>query len=402
MALLYDDLSALMERLDRVLPQQHDRRLQPAKFCPSLDMIVENTTVSVHRVSVTSNSWRMDESHVPLTHTKHTGRRWYASNKTKVECMDRKLYTENGMPANADKPEGIKVWHASDSAKRLFLLARHDMDSLFRSTPETPALPLDSDEDSITLLITPAHTLGVTEGIALLKDSSPYVVRLCNEYAKMACWLYNLSQGEFSALTQMSISRHTAGKTAIMQRTGGGYHDSGPILIIGLGVQHIQHDFIPSLMKSDRLTPVRITIAEGDMMTLDGYARSNYAHGYTHLPTATKAPLYTINFYMDCMRKTVCIGYDPITRGVLMETPVDEDHIISTMPNTGARKCFVDENPTIGLVRSIRSRLQEAESILLSSKYTARVPAKERPPSLQGRTCHPPSWPSNHPVPHQP
>lgn len=395
MSLLYDDLSALMESLDRVLPQQHEGEGDSTQFCPSLDILVEDTTVSVQRVSTTSNSWRMDESHVPTKHTNHTGRRWYAINKTRVPCTDRELSLENGKPAEAGKPDGMRVWHASDAAKRLLLLARHDMDCLFNPSPDPQVLPTDGGEDSTTLLITPTHTLGFAEGVALLKESNPYVVRLCKEYAQMACWLYNLSQAEFSTLTQMSISRHTAGKAALLQRTGGGYHDSGPILMVGLGIPHIQHDLIPSLMKSDRLTPVRVTIEEGDLMTLDGNARSNYGHGYT----ATTPPLYTINFYMDCMRRTVCIGYDPVTRGVLMETPVDDTHTASTKPHADTRgtETIGDNNPTFGLVRAMRSRIQTAESILLSSRYIARAHARRGPPDPQERTCPPPSSQSSHP-----
>lgn len=388
MSLLYDDLSALMEGLDRVLPQQHERGGRSAQFRPSLDMLIENKAVSVHRVSTTSTSWRMDESHIPSNHTKHAGRRWYAINRTRVACTDRELSTENGRPVEAEIPDGVRVWHASDAAKRLLLLARHDMDCLFSPPPDSQVLPTDGGGDSTTLLITPTHTLGYAEGVSLLKESNPYVVRLCNEYAKMARWLYNLREEEFATLTQMSISRHVAGQAASLQRTGGGYHDSGPILTVGLGIRGVQHDLIPSLMKSPGLTPVRVTIEEGDLMVLDGHARSNYAHGYT----AKSPPLYTINFYMDCMRRTVCIGYDPVTRGVLMETPVEETHTISnkthTKPGEAGKNC---DSPTLGLVRAMRSRIQTAESILLSSKYIARVDSRRRPPDPQGRTCPPPS-----------
>lgn len=393
MSLLYDDLSALMDGLDRVLPQQHKREGHSTQFCPSLDMLVENTRVSVQRVSTTSNSWRMDESHVPTKHTKHSGRRWYAVNKTRVPCTDRELSLENGKPVEAGKPDGMRVWHASDAVKRLLLLARHDMDCLFSPPPDTQVLPTDGGEDSTTLLITPTHTLGYAEGVSLLKESNPYVVRLCNEYAKMVCWLYNLSQEEFAMLTQMSISRHVAGKVASLQRTGGGYHDSGPILIVGLGTPRVQHDLVPSLMKSEWLTPVRVTVTEGDMVALDGCSRSNYGHGYTHLTASTTSPLYTINFFMDCMRRTVCIGYDPITRGVLMETPVEGAHSISATMSARqqGQRGGGYESPTLGIVRAMRSRIQNAESILISSKYIARASARKEPPDLQERTCPPPS-----------
>ena len=399
MTLLYDDLCALMERLDRVLPRQRESSPAHLQFSPSQNTLVESNQTRVHQLIPPSDTWRISESSIPSIHTKHASRRWYAVKQTRLTGgADRKLATKNDQPIPADKPEGVRVWHASDTAKRLMILARHDMDELFKTKVHPSTVPTDKDGDrgqeSVTLLKTPTHTLGASEGMVLLEDSSPYVVRLCQEYAKMTCWIYGLSMAEFYTLTQMSITRHATNTTATLQATGGGYHDSGPVLTIGLGAQRIRHDLFPSLMTSRALTPVRLTVAEGDLVVLDGHARSNYAHGYTLLTDTTPSPpLYTIDFHMDCMRKTVSIGYDPVTRGMLMETPVEGTHVIYHAPTRVQKtgRDFMHANPTFGLVRAMRSRVQTAESVLISSKYIAHDSARREIPGLQERTSPPPS-----------
>jgi hypothetical protein len=226
MTLLYDDLCALMERLDRVLPRQRESSPAHLQFSPSQNTLVESNQTRVHQLIPPSDTWRISESSIPSIHTKHASRRWYAVKQTRLTGgADRKLATKNDQPIPADKPEGVRVWHASDTAKRLMILARHDMDELFKTKVHPSTVPTDKDGDrgqeSITLLKTPTHTLGASEGMVLLEDSSPYVVRLCQEYAKMTCWIYGLSMAEFYTLTQMSITRHATNTTATLQATGG-------------------------------------------------------------------------------------------------------------------------------------------------------------------------------------
>ena len=412
--MLYEQILELMGIMDRVLPQilashtpEGSGLILPA-FSPSQNSVVEAKTEGVWRLNIDPRFWRFDEE-IPPRYTNPSGKRWYVRCITQHGSAWEDQVVDTPQDLVVPLPPGVRLWHASEEARRLLLLAKHDLTDLFRSDEGNQDLPHDyemsSCDGTLTLLVTPKCVLGFRDGISLLRENSPYLTRLCLEYARTACWLYGLSMEEMCSLTRMSISRRVGGTPISLHKDGGGFYDSGPMLSVVVGHSHILHDFSPSLMTHVRgfdhaVTPVRVRVPEGVLVVIDGYARSSYGHGYTTEPKMG-GHYYTIDFGLDCMRETRLLGYVKETGGMVMYTPVVDQHVVQFNQGSGIignppssvlqrakTPLLHGVNPCLDLVRTIRTRLQNTESLLLASHTKSSIQKRKEDLTTSATAVH--------------
>jgi hypothetical protein len=403
--IVYDQLKELMTIIERVLPDDphvhactafHSKRgvfQSPVVFSPGKDSVIEAKPEGVWQLNIDPRHW-MFEGGIPDRYSSTSVKRWYIRRITQHRggWNDHVL---NG--PDVPLPSGVRMWHATEDARKMLLLARQDLMELFRAhAAEDYPLPHDTEGGvhscgggTVSVLVTPSRVLGFSDGICLLQGRSPYLARLCLEYARTTCWVYGLSLQEFYSLAQMSISRHVGGSPITLQKHTGGVYNNGPVLTIMIGHTHVSHDFSPILMQNvrpsgHRLTPVRMKVSEGVMVVMDGYTRACYGHGYTLEPTTEKTCsqfYFTIDITMDSMRETRLLGYIKETGEMIMHTPVVQQHVVQIQgqdsmqhagsaftPPAQANTVLYGACPVLDLIRVMRTRLRSVESNLLSSK----------------------------------
>ena len=353
---LYDELLELKGRLDRVLPpvpplcgHKNDG------FRPGRDMVIEAAPAGVWRLKLDPKHWRLPPAGIPALHADRTSRRWYARRVTQHGS------TWGDQDCEAPVPDGVRLWHASEAARKLLVHARHDLEELFANRQGLP-------QDEERLLVTPRQILGYRDGVALLSPCSPYLVRLCAEYARTACWLYGLQPEEFATLTRMCVVRHVYPFTPItLQETGGGVYDSGPVLSVHVGTPQVAHELSPILVPG--AGPVRVVVAEGVLVVLDGLARAAYGRGYAQEP-GSPTVFYTLEFCMDSMRETRYLGCEKATGTLVMHTPVVSSHAVEAVKGGIGRDAGkrLDRCAKRDLIRTMRARLQDRESHLLAGE----------------------------------
>lgn len=370
---LYEDLREIRERLERVLPPIPRTAGEDVdeEFHPGRDMVIEAEPVGVTRLNLDPKHWRLNLERIPARHTaSRISRQWYARRYT----QHGSTWADHEPGSVAAVPDGVRLWHASEEARQIMVHARHDLEELFEHGDRLPSA------DESTLLVTPLQTLGYRDGLALLTPGSPYLVRLCAEYARTACHLYGLKLREFATLTRMCVRRHVYPFTPIsLQASGGGVYDSGPVLSVHVGTPQVAHEFSPILMPAGHL-PVRVIVPEGVLVALDGHARASYGRGYAHAP-GEGTVFYTLEFHMDCMRETRFTTWEPVTGALVMHTPVVSEHAVERSKKEvhGGRR--MDTCVKQGVIRALRARLQDTESHLLSGKGHAAARRGENSPS---------------------
>jgi hypothetical protein len=356
---LYEELRELRERLDRLLPP-----IPPLvsgegeEFQPARDMLIEAEPVSVTRLVLDPKHWRLLPGTIPSMHNgSREGRQWYARRAT----QHGSTWGDNDPDSAVPVPDGMRLWHASERARQLLVHARHDLEELFGAT----GLPRHKD----TLLVTPRQILGYRDGLALLTPSSPYLARLCREYARAACHLYGLRLEEFAVLTRMCVRRYVYPFTPIvLQPTGGGVYDSGPVISVHVGISQVAHELSPSLMPASLGdAPVRVVVPEGVMVVLDCHSRMSYGRGYAQAPGGPTV-FYTLEFHMDCMRDTRFITWQPITGALVMYTPIAGQHAVERCKEREREGRRLDTCPKRQVIRAMRARLQDTESRSLANK----------------------------------
>ncbi len=371
---IYRELSDIRDKVERLIPSEdgdhefYDALMSGEKF----ETLIEANPLGVWQMETTPPLWRaQDDFGSRLT---HECKRQHVCRVTRQLALDEHHAEKQALTAT-DLPEGIRLWHATQRAQGLLFHARHDLVDLFKDSRRE--IPSDDDllGGAVTLLVTPKRTLGFRDGMKMLSPRSPYLTKLCAEYARMACWLYGLDIREFSSLAQMSITRHPSLPTSIaLLPSGGGFYDSGPALSVLVGRVDVAHDFKPLLIVDDKPNALRVAVPEGVLLALDGNIRVAYGRGYASLQPRGKneAAFFTIDFALDCMRHTQLLGKIPPTGWLVMYTPVVSQHVVERRPvkkqglssTASALIC-----PIRSLLQSIRSRLQDRESFILSRPY---------------------------------
>ena len=168
----------------------------------------------------------------------------------------------------------------------------------------------------------------------------------------------------------MYLTRHSHSlKTELLDTVDSGRYTGGPFLTVGIGRPHVYHDLVPILPTPHACSmPVRVKIGEGVLLVLDGCAKTRYAHG--HPVTDDASHYYTLNFQMDCMRRTLYTGFEEETHGLVTYTPVVPEHVVATSPDTPSPVAIRMEScPLWILLLEIHTRLRVAESLLLTQGH---------------------------------
>jgi hypothetical protein len=370
----YGDMKALLARTDRIFPRSSQvtqrMMLMMGRFA------IRNTVIEARTMGV----WRLDPGMVPArpsipaVHTKNTSRRWFVRKHTgMVTHMMESTDDEDGQ---LGMPQDTRLWFPSDEASKLLLAGKHDADLLFSSQMNQPTLPCNDELEEagkFTLFSTPGpikHGILYRDAVDILAQHGPLLARLCDEYARVICWMYGLTIDEFGEITHMYLTRHSHGlKTELLDTVDNGRYTGGPFVTVGIGRPHVYHDLVPILPASHACSvPVRVKIGEGVLLVLDGCAKTRYAHG--HPETDDRSHYYTLNFQMDCMRRTLCTGVEEETHGLVTYTPVVPEHVVATSPDTPSPVAIRMEScPLWVLLLEMHTRLRVAESLLLTQGH---------------------------------
>ncbi len=184
----------------------------------------------------------------------------------------------------------------------------------------------------------------------------------------MARSLYGLSEPEFETLARLSVRRHdTEGGARGMRLlpSGGGFYDGGPALRVVVGLDSVAHDLTPVVPADGDYSraddSVRMLVPEGVLVVLDGHVRSRYAHGY-----AEDKHFFTLEWSLDCMRRTRTIGTVQALGWLVMHTPVLSRHCVQVAEAKQQGEQWPMDCPVHQLIARMRARLQDRESYLLS------------------------------------
>lgn len=403
----HEDLAALLVRMDRLFPK--------------LDEILNKTLVvvggfSIHNTVIEAKAigmWRLESPlvppcpDVPTVHQKPVSRRWFIRKHTAraTRILTESKHAADGWIRLSEElcmPPDLRLWYPSDSIYKLLLLGKHDLDMLFKEQMANPTLPCENDEkNGITLFATPGairDSILYRDSIEIINQHTPYLARLCKEYVCMMCWLYGLTTDEFGDTAHMYITRHcsTHGKpVALDETTDCGRYSGGPLLTTSIGWKSFYHDFLPILATSPS-EPVRVKIGEGVLVVLDGCAKSMYSHGHPAIPEQ-KYQYYTLNFKLDCLRRTICMGVEKETRGLITYTPFIPEHVVTTRPDTTPSVAIRMDSCSIRApLLEMRTRLKLVESHLLTQAHKTADDITGQAGLVQNRHRQA-SWPNSRP-----
>ncbi len=367
----YEDLRSVFARLNQVLPGRP--RAQDGAGEEGWDWrntVIEAKPARVERLNIAGGVFK---GGIPSAHQTSPGRRWHVAERTQV-CTSAEETT--GLAAAL--PPGVSLWHASDQARRLMVLAMHDAKAFFDEQTMECTLPAHDEwrtRGSLALFATPGPAeLCFRDSMRLLQPKAPYLARLAQEYARSIAWMFGMRRAEFEEACRLHITWRA--KTGIepvrLPPASPCRYENGPIVRVGLGRPVVAHDLIPALPElSSQEHAVRVEVGEGVMVCTDGPARMRYSHGH---PSAQGkgGDWFTLTYFLDCTRQSVAVGYDRETRALVMATPVRRDRVVAAhppenMPSKSSSGLGLDLMGV--LVKDMRLRLRVAESHVLASRY---------------------------------
>ena len=383
----YEDLRSVFARLDQVLPgrprvQEQDSHEDGWDWRST---IIEAKPVQLHQLSVQAGIFRGE---VPSCHQTSTGRRWYVTDKTRVHTSNYPVGPPTSLPA------GTSLWHASEQARRLTVLAMHDARALFDEETQQCTLPAQDEWLStgrLALFATPGPAeLCFRDAITLLEPRAPYLARLAQAYARSIAWVYGMQHHEIQEACRLHITWHSqASRTpACMPPASPCRYENGPIVRIGIGRPVVTHDLIPALPDPSCAAQehaARVEVSEGVMLITDGTSRMRYSHG--HPCNTSGKDWLSLTFFMDCTRQSLAVAYDRETRSVIMATPIRKDRVVATSdpdqlpcPPSGVGLDLMGV-----LVKDLRLRLRIAESHVMVKRHLSRPRGEPVPCSSSSR-----------------
>ena len=378
---VYEGLRELQDRLARVLPSSTAEHSPPTDDNDSKSpgfLVIEASPSCVWRLR---SSPEMPAVPAACGYMGHAERRAFVRRATAISGLPARRKEDQRVPA---PPAGVRLWHPTERAQVLLFHARHDLEELFADdTAMRMMIPCVLDRRAYrptTLLETRHGALTHRDGVQLLALKSPYLAKLCQEYARMARGLYGLSAREFESLARLSVRRHGGDGEERRMRllpNGGGFYDNGPALHVMVGQASVAHDMAPVVSadvgRGHDEESVRMLVPEGVMVVLDGHVRSRYAHGYCLGEDeggnqGGSSAFFTLEWSMDCMRRTRTIGSVRALGWLMMHTPVQHQHCVQVAdPEAEWRgELWPMDCPVHQLIARMRARLQERESYLLS------------------------------------
>lgn len=373
----YEELKAAFVRLDKVLPGGARGSWKEERGWGWRNTVIEAKPVGLHRLVVQgSEAWRF-KGEIPSKHQASSSRRWYIAEQTQVRTELSPQST--GAPLEGLPPE-VSLWHASDDARRLVVLAKHDAKEFFRDFKDRHdfkdcTLPADDEWQAkgyFTLFATPGpQELCFRDSMRLLEPWAPYLTRLSREYGRAIAWMHGVELADFEELCRLHITWHRAGEGMPMRLMPASPYrfENGPIVRVGVGKPVITHDLAPTLVDPCAAgeQPVRLAVPEGVMVCTDGASRMRYSHGYPSQRGESGDGWFTLTFFMDCTRGSVATHFDRETRALVMSTPMLRDRLVGGQELPAAEGVGVDLMGA--LVKSLRLRLRVAESHLLACRH---------------------------------
>ena len=376
----YEELRLILSRLDATLPghpsKPHERE-EDEEGWDWRTTVIEAKPLSVSRLALGAGAWPFT-GEIPVAHQTHMSRRWFITERMQIHTSEVQA---DASVSPTPLPPGTTLWHPSEKARRLMILAMHDCRSLFEGEVERPSLPCNNEwhqnDARIVLFATPGPAeLCFSDSIDLLLPTAPYLARLAQEYGRMLARIYGIQWPAFGAMCRLHITWH-ASKSATPARLPPAStcrYENGPIARVGLGRRALLHDFIPCLVDpscAGNDVPVRLAVGEGVLVCSDGAGRMRYSHG--HPATAGGGREWvTFTYFLDCTPQSKAIGYDPETRAVIMSTPVSKERVVTSTPLPSPCK-GLPMDAMSALVRKIRLRLRIAESHVLASRQRSAL-----------------------------
>lgn len=364
----YEDLQSVFARLDRVLPGQARQVKEPDEGWDWRNTVIEAQPVRILRLTPGGDKG-LFRGDIPSMHQIPAHRRWYVTEQTQV------VTTNWQADQICALPPGVSLWHASDTVRRLIVLAMHDAVELFRGQTVECTLPANDEWRAcgrLTLFETPGPAeLCFKDSVRLLAYHGPYLARLMREYARSIAWMYGMPRSQFEEACRVHVTWHAPGisSPARLAPASPCRYENGPIVRVAIGKPVTAHDLIPALpdISSSQEHPVRLEVSEGVMVCTDGHARMRYSHGYPC--QQSEKGWFTLTFLLDCTRQSLAVGYDRETRSLIMATPIRKDRVVPGTTLDSPPRGSVTLDLLGVLVKDMRLRLRVAESHLLSAPY---------------------------------
>ena len=368
----FEELRSITARIDRLLPPPFSERVEENAREGARHPAIEAKPTQVLHLQHKGFP-RAFRSDIPPLHQNQASRRALVESKTRYQTSLKDPDTTEQRAKTL--PPGVTLWHTTDNARRILLLVRRDLEMLFDSDLEQP-FPHDEDAGVFATPGPQGGELCFRDSMALIAKDYPYLHKICWEYADIAAHIYGIKLSEFGVISRVLVHRTRSrdGTPMRLFETRQAKWDGGPILIISVGIPCTAHDFSPTLAHTPTEQASRVVVPEGIMMVIDGDVRFRYSHG---LPSNQEGAsvFFTITISMDTMGPTSIIGYEELTRTLIMASPMRMEHIITTTPPAQSR-CDVHaplQRDTLWrIVQAMRTRARSAESHLIMKKYKNR------------------------------
>ena len=372
-----EELREIVRRLAKVLPGQ-DQEEGPSSLEVSPGWSWRRTVIEAKPIMLARLAppplcgWKFDKE-MPALYQDMQSRRRFVREQTRLVTTIACITDTKPVAL----PEGSSLWHATDDARRLLLLAKQDARMLFENMLGAldRALPVTKNESSITLFDNPHGEDPVDmcfrDSVKILKKIAPYVARLAEEYGKSLMWMYGIGAREFEEGCRLRLQwiKPGCGTPVELLPVSPCRYENGPVVFAAVGPSVAFHDLVPSL--ADPSTgddgPIRLSVPEGVMLVMDGASRVRYAHG---TPAGSTDSCFNLIFLLDCSARSFPVSYERETRAIVMQTPVVHDRVVSTLidlptasnPPVQMRDCY---SVTMGI---LRRKLRASESYLIADK----------------------------------
>ena len=371
----YEELCLIFARMDKCLPSSGPTTIP----WPAQPAVIEAKPLSLSYLAMRDDTWRF-KGDIPQEHQKYHHRRWYIRESTR-QATDALTDSEVSPTRGPRLPPGASLWHASDNARRLILLASHDAGMLLEEQLHEQTLPCANGwrtDGWFTLFSTPGpEQLLVGDCTRLLQPLAPYMTRLIEEYAKSLCWMYGLTPALFDKTCRVHVRCFPARGGVPMQlmESSSNSRENGPVVFVGIGTKTVTHDLSPTIADhAEHNAPIRLTVPEGTMVCLDGATRLRYSHGHpTRCASDRRSHWFMLTFFMDCTEQSTLVGFEGITRIAIMQSPIHPGRVVATTPRVELPLRDTKAGLINALINKMQARLRTAESLALAGRYDKGV-----------------------------
>lgn len=382
------ELQSIMKRMDTVLvpfdasAAPNHALIASRGASAHQHVVIEAKPLGITPLTLPSNQWCFTGK-IPPVYQEQASRREFVEGKTVFETSkDDGSTTERRVGCeNIELPSGMSLWHATDCIKRMLVLIRRDLDLFFSA--DLSGMPYNST-DGVLFALPGNHNLCYHDCMLMVAERAPYVHKAMLEYAQMICCMYGCELRRFLAMGRPRIQRikRCTGVPLKLIQTHQSRFDGGPVFVVSFGSTESEHDFAPVLSREvdsrchyepekTISTPFRLHMTEGTLVVLDGSMRTRYSHGIPRDKDRFGFQ-YIFSVHMDCLDTTCVMDYEPLTKTVIMYTPVHGSGVITTRAAPVSRihsHISIQGDTTWRIVQAMRWRLQMAESNLIRKRY---------------------------------